>query len=247
MFGVTGSPSSAAASPPDEPADGAPRGLDDGTGSRAAAGARRPRRRYGGKTAEQRRAERREALVAAALDIWQESGWAAVTMRGVCARAGLTDRYFYESFADRDALLAHVWDLQRGETLTAFYEIFAAHADARPLAQLDAVLAHVVHRIGDEPHRAQILFGDHAGSAVLEQRRRDSIQMMVGLFLDIAGPQLRPGVDPEAFRMNVLVGIGGFVEAMLAWRAGDLAGDADVLIAQLSAVAAALAAGYLRD
>ncbi|WP_278258124.1 TetR family transcriptional regulator [Nocardioides convexus] len=56
-----------------------------------------PRRRYGGKTAEQRRAERREALLAAAVDIWQESGWAAVTMRGVCARAGLTDRYFYES------------------------------------------------------------------------------------------------------------------------------------------------------
>ncbi|HET6290833.1 MAG TPA: TetR family transcriptional regulator, partial [Amycolatopsis sp.] len=62
-------------------------------------------RRYSGKTADERRAERRLALLGAALDIWQEQGWAAVTMRGVCARANLTDRYFYESFANRDVLL----------------------------------------------------------------------------------------------------------------------------------------------
>ena len=31
-------------------------------------------------------------------------------MRGVCARAGLTERYFYESFKDREELLLAVFD-----------------------------------------------------------------------------------------------------------------------------------------
>src|SRR5512139_974724 len=72
-------------------------------------------RTYGGRSAEERRSERRHRLVDAALAIWGEQGWAAVTMRQVCARAGLIDRYFYESFPDRDALLVAVWDQLRDE------------------------------------------------------------------------------------------------------------------------------------
>ena len=60
-------------------------------------------RRYGGLTAEERRAERRARLVRAATEIWVAEGWAAVSMRAVCARAGLTDRYFYEEFGNREA------------------------------------------------------------------------------------------------------------------------------------------------
>lgn len=208
---------------------------------------RAPRRSYGGKSAEQRRVERRETLVAAALEMWQESGWAAVTMRGVCARAGLTDRYFYESFADRDALLSTLWDQMRDETLMMLLTAIAPHADGDPLEQLHAAVTAVVHHIGDEPSRAQIIFGDHAGSAVLEQRRRDTIQMAVDLLIDLARPHLRPDVDELAFRVSVLVGIGGFVETMLAWRSGLITADADTLTRHLTGVGAGLAPKFLRD
>lgn len=205
-----------------------------------------PRRRYGGKSAEQRRAERRAALVAAALDIWRELGWASVTMRGVCARAGLTDRYFYESFADRDALLATLWDQVRDETLQMLLDAIAPYADDGPLAQLRAALFAVVHHIGDEPQRAQILFGDHAGSAVLEQRRRETIQLAVDLLIDLARPHLRADVDEVGFRVNVLMGIGGFVETMLAWRSGLVEADADELVEHLAGLGAALAPQFLQ-
>lgn len=205
-----------------------------------------PRRRYGGKSAEQRRAERRAALVAAALDIWRELGWASVTMRGVCARAGLTDRYFYESFADRDALLATLWDQVRDETLQMLLDAIVPYADDGPLDQLRAALFAVVHHIGDEPQRAQILFGDHAGSAVLEQRRRETIQLAVDLLIDIARPHLRADVDEVGFRVNVLMGIGGFVETMLAWRSGLVEADADELVEHLTGLGAALAPQFLR-
>jgi AcrR family transcriptional regulator len=204
-------------------------------------------RRYGGKSADERRAERRAALVAAALDIWQEQGWAAVTMRGVCAAAGLTDRYFYESFADRDALLATVWDQMRDQTLEMILAAILPHADGHPLDQLRAAHVAVVHHIADEPGRAQILFGEHAGSAVLEQRRRDTVRLTSDLLIDLARPYLRTDVDEREFRINVLIGIGGFVELMPAWRSGLVEADADTIVGYLNGVGAALAQRFLRE
>ena len=69
---------------------------------------------YGGVTAEERRASRRAALIEAALDLFGEDGARAVSKRAVCARARLNDRYFYEHFADSDALLVAI-----AEDLTA--------------------------------------------------------------------------------------------------------------------------------
>ncbi|HKY57895.1 MAG TPA: TetR/AcrR family transcriptional regulator [Aeromicrobium sp.] len=203
------------------------------------------RRTYGGKSADQRRAERHARLVESALEIWQELGWAAVTMRGVCARAGLSDRYFYESFADRDELLGTVWDQMRDETLEMLLAAISAVADRDALTQLRAALDAVVHHIAEEPSRAQIVFGDHAGSAVLEQRRRDTVQMATDLMIGLARPYLRDDVDERALRANVLLGIGGFVELMLAWRDGLVEATTDEFVELLADVGAALGSRFL--
>ena len=50
---------------------------------------------WGGSTLTERREQRRVALMDAALDLIGEGGGAAVTVRSVCRRASLTDRYFY--------------------------------------------------------------------------------------------------------------------------------------------------------
>jgi AcrR family transcriptional regulator len=207
---------------------------------------RATRRRYGGKSAQERRAERHAALVEAGRRIWQEHGWAAVTMRGVCAEAGLTDRYFYESFADRDALLAHIWDQARDEVIEVFLGALQPLTNASPLDKLRAAAHALVHHIEEEPVRAEIIFGDHAGSAVLEQQRRNGVQRSTDLLLGLARPFLRKGVDERAFRIHVLVGMGGFVELMLAWRSGLIDADADTLVEHLMDVSAALAPRFLR-
>ncbi|OZM71220.1 TetR family transcriptional regulator [Amycolatopsis antarctica] len=205
-----------------------------------------PARRYGGKTADERRQERRGVLVGSAVEIWQEQGWAAVTMRGVCARARLTDRYFYESFANRDELLATVWDQIRDQTLQMLLGVIGARAEHSALDQLHAALHALVHQLQAEPRWAQILFGDHSGSAVLEQRRRQTVQQATDIMVDLARPFLRDGVDDRALRTNVLLGIGGFVEIMLAWRSGLVDLDADTLVDQLTEVSQSLSHNFLR-
>lgn len=203
-------------------------------------------RKYGGRSAEERRAERRAAVVSAGLEIWQEQGWAAVTMRGVCARAGLTDRYFYESFADRDDLLVTIWNSMRDQTLALLMASIAPVLDQPALVQLRTAVDALVHHIADEPVRAQIIFGDHSGSAVLEERRRDTIQLATTLLIDLARPHLREDASMEALRMSVVLGVGGFVELVLAWRAGLVEGvDTDGLIEHVASVGAALGAQFL--
>ncbi|NED65389.1 TetR/AcrR family transcriptional regulator, partial [Streptomyces sp. SID10244] len=67
-------------------------------------------RRYGGADADERRDRRRLDLIAAGLDLFGSDGYASASVKRVCEHAGLTQRYFYESFADRPALLAAVYE-----------------------------------------------------------------------------------------------------------------------------------------
>lgn len=67
-------------------------------------------RRYRGVDAAERVLERRRQLVAAGVECFGTRGYHAVTVRELCAEAQLTERYFYESFKDREALFAAVYE-----------------------------------------------------------------------------------------------------------------------------------------
>lgn len=69
-------------------------------------------RAYGGRSAEQRRAARREKFIQAGLEVFGRQGYRAGTVRVLCKKAGLTDRYFYESFASTEDLLKAVYEQQ---------------------------------------------------------------------------------------------------------------------------------------
>ncbi|WP_371851932.1 TetR/AcrR family transcriptional regulator [Nocardia ignorata] len=206
---------------------------------------RAPARTWGGRTAEERRAQRRADLIAAALEIWLDSGWAAVTMRGVCQRAALNDRYFYENFTDRDDLLAVVWDEVCAEVFADLATILADNADRAPLEILRAAIVRAVELQTDLRGRARILLADHAGSAVLEQRRKAMLTDATDLLLAAAWPHLRPDADETAVRMSTLAGIGGFIELLTAWRTGAIDVDAARLVEHTYAIATQLGAMFL--
>lgn len=67
-------------------------------------------RRYRGVAIEERRAERRQRLLEAGLAVFGEMGYHGATVRLICTRAGLTERYFYESFANSEDLLCAVYE-----------------------------------------------------------------------------------------------------------------------------------------
>jgi AcrR family transcriptional regulator len=62
-------------------------------------------RTYRGADPAQRRDDRRTRLVDAAVEIFGTTGYRSATVERICAAAGLTKRYFYESFDSSEALL----------------------------------------------------------------------------------------------------------------------------------------------
>lgn len=74
-------------------------------------------RRYRGVSNETRKAERRLKLIEAGIKMFGSTGYHAATVKGLCQEAGLTERYFYESFSNAEALFTacylHITDTLR--------------------------------------------------------------------------------------------------------------------------------------
>jgi AcrR family transcriptional regulator len=68
------------------------------------------RGRWSGVPLEDRQALRRDELIAAGVGLLGGEAGPALTVRAVCRAAGLTERYFYESFSDRDEFVRAVYD-----------------------------------------------------------------------------------------------------------------------------------------
>jgi AcrR family transcriptional regulator len=68
------------------------------------------RGRWSGVPLQDRQTLRRGELVAAGIQLLGAAAGPALTVRAVCRAAGLTERYFYESFADRDEFVRAVYD-----------------------------------------------------------------------------------------------------------------------------------------
>jgi AcrR family transcriptional regulator len=71
---------------------------------------RTPQRSYAGRTAAERRAERRERLISAGFELFGTAGYAATPIEKLCATAGVSTRSFYEEFDGREALLIALHD-----------------------------------------------------------------------------------------------------------------------------------------
>src|SRR3954452_16606400 len=99
--------------------------------------AKTPARSYGGVSASDRVAARRERLLDAALELYGTRGYVATGIKDILREAGLTDRYFYESFNDSRELFAAAFDRATTELLTLVARRVAA-VPTEPEAQARA-------------------------------------------------------------------------------------------------------------
>ena len=124
---------------------------------------------WGGRTTEQRQVERRNRMIAAAVKIWSDEGWAAVSMRRICAETSVNDRYFYEEFGDKDGLLAATWETVRDDalaTLTQAYEVWGVHPSWEEMTQ--QVATALLDWMTVNPAYARILLNRDESSPALE-------------------------------------------------------------------------------
>lgn len=207
-----------------------------------AAPAKEASRRYAGRTAEERRADRRRRLELSATEIWVADGWAAVSMRAVCARAGLTDRYFYEEFRNAEDLLARLWDQAQQRVLDAILADAVQREGEAPRTRLAAGIATFVTHLATHPDDRQVLHGDSSGCPVITTRQRQARAVGVELITGLAEPVLAADVDRDDFRVLARMAMGGLLELVAAWQAGDVPGSVEEVVDHATRFADQLAA-----
>jgi AcrR family transcriptional regulator len=198
-------------------------------------------RPYRGVSAEQRRAQRRAGLIEAALDVLGDEGIAGTTMTAVCARAGLTERYFYESFRDRDELLVAVYAAGVAEVYDVLLRALAA-SPPDPLARARAVAGALIEVLTSDPRKGR-LHAESIGSEALREHRTAAISAIAA----VVANQLRDlrGLDDTAhdapLRLAAVMLVGGLSEAIVGWLDGTLDLSREMLVEECARLAVAAA------
>ena len=105
------------------------------------------RGRWSGVPLQDRQTLRRDELIAAGVNVLGGADGGALTVRGVCRAAGLTERYFYESFGDRDDFVRAVYDHVCSTAMTALT------SSTTPRDAVERFVALMV----DDPVRGRVL------------------------------------------------------------------------------------------
>lgn len=185
-------------------------------------------RRYSGRDATERVRARRTAILDAALQLFGTTGYAATSVKQVCREAGLTERYFYESFADRHACLVALYDdlsaSMRAATMAAVVDAGAAVNEGAEGAEgtveqlarfgLSAFVGFLTH----DPRRARVVLVQVVGvSPELERLRhgmlREFAELTTAVWLganDQAGPS-------DAVRLTAVGLVGAVNHLLVDW------------------------------
>lgn len=171
-----------------------------------------PARRYRGADADERRAQRRCQLVAAAIQVYGERGYQHSTVKAVCEAAGLTERYFYESFANSEALLAASFETVTQVLLQQLVEAGEAAGRSgrrRALAMLQAYFGALQR----DPRSARVFLVEIQGVSKQVDEALDASLRGLGSLL--AQTLLPAGEEPDAL---LLAGAtGGIMHVALRW------------------------------
>ncbi len=195
-------------------------------------------RRYGGRTPEERQADRRRRLLDSGLELFGTAGFSPVGINRICASAGVTARHFYEDFATREDLFVALYDEIMAEVVIAIGEALDA-APSDHIGVTETSLSAYAHALLDDPRRARICCVELQG--VSEQVRRHAADNFV-FFADMIHEQaIRLAESGEiriAEQTNFIntVLVGGTNEAMVAWLRAENPPPIDTLVEELTRV-----------
>jgi AcrR family transcriptional regulator len=195
-------------------------------------------RPYRGVAADERVANRREALIDAALDVFAAEGWAALSARRVCERAGMTRRYFYESFDDVDALIGAAFQRITGEVRSAVSATVAG--GGAPLSDLvGRAVSAGLDVLASPPSKGRFLAAaQSAGGSIAPYRARalDDLASIVEAVLATDRSDVGPVGSRDA-RIAALIVVGAILTIVDSWLGQEVDLSRDEVVSWSTAAA----------
>jgi AcrR family transcriptional regulator len=174
------------------------------------------RGRWSGVPLEDRQALRRDELIAAGVSLLGDESGPALTVRAVCRAAGLTERYFYESFSDRDEFVRAVYN----DVCARAMSTLTSSTTAR-----DAV-ERFVELMVDDPARGRVLLLAPAVEPVLTRSGADWMPS----FIELLQRKLTRITEPAVQAMVATGLIGALTALFTAYLNGRLAATREQFI-----------------
>jgi AcrR family transcriptional regulator len=163
----------------------------------------KPTRQYGGVDADQRMHERREKFIAAGLESFGTLGYGQATIRGICQLAGLTERYFYESFNNKEDLLCAVFNRLISE-LEAGAQMIIETPGTKPEEAACQITKSFYLLFLQDPRRARVQLFEVLGvSPRVDEEYRESIKTLAG-WIKIIFCSLFPSLEPEWLETTII-------------------------------------------
>lgn len=177
-------------------------------------------RRWTGRTQDDRRTERRELLIASATRLYGSLGFRNTGVRAICREAGLTERYFYESFANGDALLLAAFE----RVVSALHDQIVREdaPDEPPEARVRRLLRAYYGALAANPTAARVFLIEIVGvDADIDRAFEASLFALSEPFVTVFDPEHRgPLSTDRLLRRGVS---GGLLHIALAWGADGYA------------------------
>lgn len=140
---------------------------------------------------EQRKAEAREAILAAAIDQLAEGGYASATVQAVARRAGVATGTVYRHFPSKAELFAEAFRRASGREMEVFAEVMA-DGERTAAERIAAAIEAFSRRALASPTRAYALIAEPVDPAV-EAERLDFRRGYRDLLVEVLGQGVAAG------------------------------------------------------
>lgn len=178
------------------------------------------RRSFRGVPAAERQSQRRAQFLEAGLEVFGTLGFHAAGVRTLCGAARLTERYFYESFDNREALFDAVYAVAISRMRDSFMAALQNTNSSDGIAIARATLRATLKTCRDDPRLTRILFieafSTGAGETALREIR--AYENMVGQLISNLYPDLdKRSVDVESLASGLT---GSTISVIQRWTVG---------------------------
>ena len=188
-------------------------------------------RAYGGRLPDERRAERRQRLLDAGLEVFGTVGFEEASIALLCATARVGTRAFYDEFDSREELLREV---ATAVLLDALAELQAALASAPPTLddRVRAGLTGYVGHLTADPRRARVAYSAvPAAGRLLPDRHRASRAFAELIATEASALGVRV---PERGDLLALALTGAVAEVLGWWATSSPSPDVEPVVDELT-------------
>ncbi|MBB5889379.1 TetR/AcrR family transcriptional regulator [Kutzneria kofuensis] len=170
---------------------------------------------------EQRRAERRQRLLQAALGLFTTVGYRQTKIVQICAEAGVSTRNFYEEFTGKEQVLLTLHDLINSAALDRVSAALQTLASEDVVTRISVLLDAFVASVTADPRLPRLNYVEAVGvSEELERQHQEWVTRWADFIEAEARHAAAHGVAPDRdYRLTAIGLVGAITGLLREWQA----------------------------